>query len=156
MKIQSVVVLSLAIAATPAFAESYSKKDAEKYIEDAEAAWTHAAVTGDASVAKRILAEDYFGVFPDGSVVNKAEALEAFSEPSPFLDDRLETVHVRFFGDTAVAQGSETWTMRPERRRGKPKSGQYIWLDVWVLRHGKWQIVNSEDQDQPLNRRGPP
>ena len=77
MKFVNALVLSLAIAATPAFADSYSKKDVEKYIEDAEAAWTHAAVTGDASVARRILAEDYFGVFPDGSVVNKAEALEA-------------------------------------------------------------------------------
>ena len=55
---------------------------------------------------------------------------------------------MRFFGNVAVAHGSEPWTMKPETRRGKTTSGQYIWLDVWVLRNGKWQIVNSEDQDQ--------
>lgn len=148
MKHVTIVAVAFALAVSPALAESYSKKDAEKYIKEAEAAWTAASVSGDSDVPRRILAEDYYGVFPDGSVVTKAQALEAFSQPSPFLSDHLETCHVRFFGNVAVAQGSETWTMKPETRRGKPSSWQYIWLDVWVLRNGKWQIVNSEDQDQ--------
>jgi hypothetical protein len=50
-------------------------------------------------------------------------------------------VKVRFFGDTAVAQGSESW----ERRTGKPRLGRFVWTDTWVRRNGHWQIVAAED-----------
>jgi hypothetical protein len=30
---------------------------------------------------------------------------------------------VRFFGDTAVAQGSESW----EKRKGEPRYGRFVW-----------------------------
>ena|SRR5690349_5156672 len=138
--------LMLAMVAMPALGDGRGK-DIEHMLCDLEGQWTASSVSGDPSIPKRLLAEDYYGVFPDGSVVNKSEALESFSEPSPFLSNRLETCHVRVFGNVAVAQGSESWTLKPETRRGKPTHGQYIWLDVWVNRNGKWQIVNSEDQD---------
>jgi hypothetical protein len=126
--------------ATSAAAQSYSKQDAERYIMQSERAWTASSVSGDPSVAERILANDYFGVLPDGSVVNKYQALDAFKEPL-YVSNRIVSLHVRFFGDTAIAQGAETWVARS----GNPRSAQFIWLDVWVLRNGRWQIVNSED-----------
>jgi ketosteroid isomerase-like protein len=145
-------MLSLAIAATMALAVSsaaaatYSQPAAEKYIRDSEAAWVKAEMTGDASVAKRILAEDYVGVFPDGSVAGKAEAVADFKPSNTSLSGRLDYVHVRFFGDTAIAQGQETdaWPS------GSPyPSGRLIFTDVFVLRAGQWVLVNSEDQYQP-------
>ena len=129
------------VAATSATAQSYSKRDAEKYIMDSERAWTASSVSGDRSVAERILAHDYFGILPDGSVVDRNGALAAYSEPPRYQSNYIASLHVRFFGDTAIAQGAETWTLRS----GSPRSGQFIWTDVWVVRNGRWQIVNSED-----------
>jgi uncharacterized protein DUF4440 len=144
------LAIVLALATTPAFAQAnFLKKDLEKKICDLEAEWTASSVSGDLNVPRRLLAEDYYGVFPDGSVMTKSQALEAFaSGGSPFVSNHLETCHVRNFGNVAIAQGSESWVMHPESRRGHGNEGQYIWLDVWVQRNGKWQIVNSEDQDQ--------
>lgn len=142
------MAIALAMASTPTFANNRAK-DIELMICDLEGQWTASSVSGDVAVPRRLLAEDYYGVFPDGSVVTKAEALEAYGEQAPFLSNHLETCHVRLLGNgsVAVAQGSESWTLKPETRRGRPTEGQYIWLDVWVQRNGKWQIVNSEDQD---------
>jgi hypothetical protein len=81
----------------------------------------------------------------DGRVLDKATAVaEAAEGPGPFLSNTTDYVHVRFFGsNTAVAQGSETWTKTGGRR------GRFIWTDTWVARDGCWQIVNAQDTVVP-------
>lgn len=128
-------------------AAASAQASAEKYIRDSEAAWVRAEVTGDPSVARRALADDYVGVFPDGRIAGKAEAVSYFTPKYAPKSGKLDYVHVRFFGDTAVAQGQET-DIRPQG--GAIPSGRLIFTDVWRLRQGRWQIVNSEDQFQPL------
>jgi hypothetical protein len=145
-----VLAIVTGFAAVPAVAkEKYSQHEAEKYISDSEAAWVAAEVSGDPSVAKRILAEDYVGVFPDGSIGHKADAVAFFTPANRSPSGHLDYVHVRFFGDTAVAQGQET-DIRPEG--SALPSGRLIFTDVFVLRRKSWQLVNSEDQFQPASK----
>jgi hypothetical protein len=68
----------------------------------------------------------------------------AKSGPGDFLSDHLDYAHVRFFGDTAVVQGSETWTRKGDRK------GRFVWTDTWLRRNGKWQIVAAEDDSVPI------
>ena len=142
------VVMAVALSSLEAAAAGgYSQKVAEKYISESEAAWVAAEVSGDPSTAKRILADDYVGVFPDGTVSNKATAVGFFNSENASLSGHLDYIHVRFFGNTAVAHGKETDT----RLATSPfPSGSLIFTDVFVRRHGRWQVVNSEDQFQPL------
>jgi len=134
-------------AALAASAAAYSQPDAERTIRQSEAAWVAAEVAGDPSVAMRVLADDYVGVFPDGSISGKAHAVSFFKPGNAILSGHLDNVHVRFFGDTAIAQGQET-DIRP---KSSPfPSGRLIFTDVFVLRSGQWRLVNSEDQFQPL------
>ena len=42
-------------------------------------------------------------------------------------------------GDTAVAQGSESWVRQTGER------GRFVWTDTWILREGRWQIVAAGD-----------
>ncbi len=58
-----------------------------------------------------------------------------------FVSNHLNHVKVRFFGNTAVAQGDESW----EKQAGEQRHGRYVWTDTWVLRNGHWQIVAAED-----------
>jgi hypothetical protein len=123
---------------------SYSQVDAERYIKASEAAWAESVSTNDTSVLKRILANDFVWVL-DGQVWNKSRAIaDAKAGPGDFLSDHLNYAHVRFFGDTAVVQGMETWT----RKRGR--TGHFIWTDTWVRRGGQWQIVAAEDVTVPI------
>jgi hypothetical protein len=86
------------------------------------------------------------GVDPDGSFYDKAkEIADTRESPKEFISNHLNEVKVRFYGDTAVAQGSETWVRRTE----KPLRGRYVWTDTWVRRNGKWQIVAAEDLIAP-------
>lgn len=144
-----VSIISAAILWTvPAFAATnvqcpvplLSSRDAvRRYIEQSEDAWAKSVATNDASVVRRILADDFVWVL-DGRLLDKKTAVaEAADGPGPFLSNTPDYVHVRFFGNTAVAQGSETWTKTGDRR------GKFVWTDTWVNRSGCWQIVNAQD-----------
>jgi hypothetical protein len=146
-KLQWVTALTILLGASPVAAAAYSQSAAEQAIRQSEIAWVAAEVSGDPSVAQRILADDYVGVFPDGTVGKKADAVSFFKPANASASGRLDYVHIRFFGDTAVAQGQETDT----RPGGSAfPSGRLIFTDVFVLRDGEWRLVNSEDQFQPL------
>ncbi len=140
------VGMLFALGTRPVFA-SPDSSGAEQHIRESEAAWDAATVVGDASAAQRLFADDYVGVWPDGSVLNKTQAIaEIGKKPSPFSSVHLDYVHVRVFGDTAVAQGQDTWTETNGER------ARLIWTDTWLRRKGSWQMVNSEDQLQPISK----
>ena len=141
---------ALAVATAPADASTCpapmlaSRADVERYIVKSEEDWAKSVATNDASVVKRILADDFVWVL-DGKLLDKKAAVDsAAAGPGPFLSNEPDYVHVRFFGDTAVAQGSETWSKKGDRR------GKFVWTDTWVRRGGCWQIVNAQDTVVPL------
>jgi ketosteroid isomerase-like protein len=118
------------------------RTNAERYIRESESHWAEAGVKGDTAAIERILADDFLGVAPDGSMYDKAkEIADTRDDRGKMLSNQVNDIKVRFFGDTAVAQGSETWEMVS----GNPKRGTYVWTDTWVRRNNKWQIVAAED-----------
>jgi ketosteroid isomerase-like protein len=127
-------------------AQESGTADAEQYIKKSESQWAEAVASGDAAVVERILAEDFVGVDTDGSFYKKAKAVSDTREtPKEFISNHANEVKVRFYGDTAVAQGSESWV----RRTVQPLRGRFVWTDTWVRRNGKWQIVAAEDLIAP-------
>lgn len=140
-QLMAAAVAAVSIASAPAYAreQPYSPKEAESYITRSEAEWAESVATSDWSVVERILADDLVWVL-DGRVLGKQQAVEeAARGPGDFVSNHLEYAHVRFFGTTAVVQGSELWT-----RKGGQK-GHFVWTDTWLYRKGQWQIVASED-----------
>lgn len=120
--------------------------EVERYIIESERQWADSVATGETAALERILADDFIGVDPKGNFYDKARMLaETREAPKYYVSCRLNGVKVRFFGDTAVAQGDETW----ERRSGEPRRGRFVWTDTWVRRNGKWQIVAAEDLIAP-------
>jgi ketosteroid isomerase-like protein len=109
------------------------------YIRQAESDWAESVVTNDVSVLKRILADDFIGVDIDGSHYSKADAIKDYARPSEFVSNHLNEIEIRFYGDTAVAQGNESW------KKKDGTSGKFVWTDTWIKRGGKWQIVAAED-----------
>jgi ketosteroid isomerase-like protein len=127
-------------------AQTPDLRAAERYITENERQWAASVATGDTSTSERILADDFLGVDPDGNLYNKAKQIaDIRNSPKTYVSNRLNEVKLRFFGNAAVAQGSETW----ERRTGTPKRGRFVWTDTWILRNGKWQIVAAEDLIAP-------
>jgi len=119
---------------------------AEQYIKQSEKEWAESVANGDTAVIVRILADDFVGVDPDGSHYVKQEMVKGtYDAPKYFLSNHLNDVKVRFYGNTAVAQGDETWVKRKDS-----STARFVWTDTWVLRNGKWQIVAAEDLISPV------
>jgi len=119
-----------------------SQKEAEKYILQSEVEWGETGINGDTAVVDRILADDFIGIDPDGNRYDKAKEMKDVKESAgEILSIGADHTTVRFFGDTAVAQGSDHWV----RKSGTPLKGHYVWTDTWVKRNGKWQIVAAQD-----------
>ena len=120
------------------------QKETERYILESERQWAESVATGDTSAIERILADDFIGVDPKGRLYAKQEMIdETRNAPKYFVSNRLNDVKVRFYGNTAIAQGSETW----EKRSGE--RGRFVWTDTWLKRNGRWQIVAAEDLIAP-------
>ena len=140
----ALLLTSVGWAQTSNSTNSPKQTAAERYIRDSEAKWAESVATGDSSVVERILADDFIGVDPNGKVYGKVEMIaDTKTAPKYFRSNKLDYVNIRFFGNTAVAQGSESW----ERQNGT--LGQFVWMDTWVKRKGKWQIVAAEDLIPP-------
>lgn len=144
LKRTSIFILIGLIAA--ACSPASRQRDVEQYIVQSENQWAESVATGDTTTIERILADDFVGVDPKGRFYDKSKMVsETRDAPKYFLSNRVNRVTVRFYGDTAVAQGDETW----ERRSGEPRRGRFVWTDTWVKRKGKWQIVAAEDLIAP-------
>ena len=124
--------------------QGYDQQEAERYIRESESQWAESVASGDGAVVQRILAEDFIGVDPKGRHYDKAKMVsETPDGPKYFASNHLNDVKIRFYGDTAIAQGNESW----ERKNGE--RGRFVWTDTWLRRNGQWQIVAAEDLTVP-------
>jgi ketosteroid isomerase-like protein len=113
---------------------------AEKYIRESEEAWAQSNVTRDTTLLKQFIADDFIGISPSsGERYTKKELLEYAANATEHVSSHVDEMTVRFYGSTAVAQGSESFVLKDGRR------GRYVWTDTWLRRRGKWQIVAAED-----------
>jgi ketosteroid isomerase-like protein len=124
-----------------------TEDDTRKYITESERQWAETVASNDTTVLHRILADDFVWVL-DGKVLSKRAAIDdARSGPGDFVSDHLDSVSIRFYGNTAVTRGSETWTRRVNK--DSTYSGKFVWTDTWIKRNGQWQIVSAEDITVP-------
>jgi ketosteroid isomerase-like protein len=113
--------------------------DVHGYIEKCEQEWVESGANADTAAVKRCLADDFIGVNVDGSQYDKAKEISNIqSHRNEFKSNRLGEVKVRFYGDAAVAQGTEVW----EKQTGE--RGRFVWTDTWIRRNNLWQIVAAE------------
>lgn len=108
-----------------------------------ERLWGQSLIKGDPGVTKRMLADDFTGIDTSGKPYRKADEVAYASKPAHIAKDTLNDVTVHFFGNTAVAQGSDSWVGKNGRR------GRFVWTDVWLRRNGRWQVVAAEDLIAP-------
>lgn len=137
------VMLLLIVVPRAAFAQATdagTPADREQIIQ-LERDWTQSFVTMDVAANQRIVADDFFGTEPDGRRSKKADILKELKTEEPLASNHLneDDLTIRFYGQTAVVNGSESWKLK------SGKAGKFIWTDVFVKRNGKWQVVASQD-----------
>ena len=105
---------------------------------DAAAALTKRDVAGFSA----IFAADAILTGPDGAVQTKAQLLaDVKSGALAIQSTEISDLKVRVFGESAVA----TYTTTDKGKyKDRDISGRYRWIDVFVRRGGKWQIVAGQ------------
>lgn len=144
IRIYAVVLAS--IGAGAAFADDIPAKDGAtaQWMVVKERAWANMACGGE-WVASEILAEDFQGTAPKGVRYGKPASAPAEDPKTQWSTDcRLDSADVRFFSaDVAVVYGSESKTVTlPD---SKHERRCLVWTDMWLRRHGKWQIIAVQD-----------
>jgi ketosteroid isomerase-like protein len=130
----------------------------EKQIRKTEREWLNSYLTRDAAVMDRIEADEFRIVYPNGSILTKAQELENLKKAAaPRADLKLDTEDetIRIYGTAAVVTGN---FIQKGRYKAGPKNGQDFriverYTDIYVKRDGHWQVVASQlttaPQEQP-------
>jgi ketosteroid isomerase-like protein len=144
-------ILVAALTSSMVFLSCSQKTDykrAEEYIRESEKQWAESVASGDTSVIKRILADDFIGVDPDGNHYNKQTMVQETAKAAQyFLSNHLNDVKIRFYDNFAIAQGDETWV-----KRADSSTARFVWTDTWIFRNDKWEILAAEDLIAPVKK----
>lgn len=126
---------------TTLVAPSEDRTADEAAIREGASAWAGAFTRGDIDLVDRILADDFVGMTKDGTLYDKQTML-GWVRGGPNLTSSDTTVEqVRFFGDIAIATGSDNMVgAAPELRRIRS-----IWTDIWIRRKGQWRVIAAHD-----------
>ncbi len=135
----AVLLFSLVIAAPAHAAVRYNRAQTERYIVSSEREWS-SSNPHELAVVRRIIADDFVWLL-DGKILGKVDAIREAMRSNRTSVEHFSYVRVRFFGDTAIAQGQAIVT----RQNGA--TIRNLFMDTWMLRSGTWQIVAATDID---------
>jgi hypothetical protein len=129
------------VVAAPLLPAQDVKSDQDALIE-LERQWDAAFHTQDAAFIDSVLADEFIATYGDGSRGDKAKELSLAREFNQQVDSsRLDNFIVKVYRDTAVVWFTQH-LVGPVQ--GKPTEVQYQYMDVWVVRDGRWQAVASQ------------
>jgi len=120
-----------------------------KMLIEMERKWAEAGCTHN-SIEKTILTDDFHGIAPDGSHYEKKDIV-ADSENTKTSEREcvMYKVIVHYFGDNmAVLYGSESALTKA--KDGHEYRRKLTWVDTWLKRNRKWQIVAVEDMPSEI------
>jgi ketosteroid isomerase-like protein len=136
-------VLASALAlTTPAAAQKGPVRSDQQVLIQLEKDWDAAFRAKDLAFLENILADEFVATYGDGSLGNKARELELAKEFNKQVDSSTQDeFSVKIYGDTAVVWFRQTLT---GPSKGKQLEVIYRYVDVFVLRSGRWQCVSSQ------------
>ena len=152
-KILHVFVLLVAATTLPAI-QAIGQQDqgqVEQEVKKVERQWLDAYEKHDAAAMDKIVANDWTGTFPDGSVQTKEVVMRLVKHPRPpempGPSFTSEDVKARVYGDTVILTG-RIITAWPSGSRQQAR-----YTDTYVKRNGNWQVVASHmSGDSPRQR----
>lgn len=103
--------------------------------------WDAADVKADVAALDRILADEYQGSGPEGTVESKSKVLAELKSGEVKIQSALsDDIKITVYRNTAVATGR--WTANgKDIAKDKTWGGAHRFTDTWVFRDGRWQVV---------------
>ena len=130
----------------PAFstvgAQSQPVRSDQQNLIKLERDWDAAFHRKDVAFIESVLAEEFVSTYGDGSRGDRAKELKLAAEFNQQIDSStLDEFVVKVYGDTAVVWFTQHM-VGPSK--GQRLEVTYRYIDVFVMRDGRWQCVASQ------------
>jgi ketosteroid isomerase-like protein len=104
--------------------------------------WDAAFLNNDVAFVRNVLADDFIATYDDGSRGDKTRELKLVEEFNQAIESStLDDFNIRIYGDTAVVAFSRHLAGPSQGRRLEVS---FRYMDVFVLREGRWVCVASQ------------
>lgn len=135
-------VLVLVISTAALDAQRRPVRSDQEILIQLELDWDAAFERRDAKLIDTLLADEFIATYSDGKRGDKATELKLAAEYNQQVDSRtLSDFIVKIYGNTAVVWFTQQ-LVGPSQGRQITITYQYV--DVWVMRDGRWQCVASQ------------
>jgi uncharacterized protein (TIGR02246 family) len=135
--------LWLLLVATPALAQETSEAELNR-LEDLR---YEAMKNADARTMGELFADDFVYQTLQGVTHSKSSYIAAFTSGDVKINSfKRENSRVKFYGDTATVMAT---THLDIAFKGEARQLSLFYLDVWVKRDGRWQLVARQSTALP-------
>ena len=127
--------------------------EAQRVIGQMEDDWGKATLKSDSATIGRMIADEYFSATRD-TVENRAETLRDFGTIDPNVTPLYNTDSsriIRVYNDAAVVMAIGRTGAR-NKKTGEESRYVARYLETWIRRDGRWQVVAGAYEDLPLPR----
>ena len=135
-------LLAVVPAVSVSGAQSQGVRSDQEILIQLERDWDDAFHRGDVGFIENVLADEFMATYGDGTRVDKAKELALVAQSNQQVDSStLNEFTVKVYGDTAVV-----WFTQHLRgpSQGRTLAVTYRYVDVFVIRAGRWQCVASQ------------
>jgi ketosteroid isomerase-like protein len=143
MKFYATVALLLGVFASPAAAQQDRRAQSDQEILiKLERDWDYAFHHKDVKFIENVLATEFVTTYAEGQRADRAKELQNAVDFNQQIDSSvLDEFIVKVYGDTAVVWFTQKLT---GPSKGQPLTLTFRYMDVFVLRDGRWQCVASQ------------
>ena len=151
---KSILTVAVLIITTLSIASGQTKDKSNKQSGNVEQNLMHieqelldSILKGDASVNERYLSDTYIFTGPDAVIVDKTRMIADLKSGDLKIESSTpDDMKVQVYGNAAVVTYGST---DKGTYKGKDLSGKYRWMDVFVKRNGRWQLVPGQGTPVP-------
>ena len=145
MKFYAIFFLAatLCSAATPVSAQSAARalSDQEVLIK-LERDWDFAYHHKDIKFIENVLAQEFIATYAEGQRADRAKELQLAEDFNQQIDSSvLDEFNIKIYGNTAVVMFTQKLT---GPSKGQALTLTFRYIDVFVMRDGRWQCVASQ------------
>lgn len=122
-------------------APASASADIERLTKQSDA-WDKAIVAKDRAAVAGNMGADFRIIDGRGNIENKQQFVDGILDPGLTIDPyTVEDFEIRLYGDVALLSGRTRMTGRQD---GQPFVSHYRYIDIYVKRAGRWQIVSVQ------------
>ena len=123
-------------------AQSVRGRSDQEILAELERDWDQALRQKDVKFIETVLADEFIVTYAEGGRADRATELKVAANFNQQIDSStLDEFTIKIYGDTGVVWFTQH-LVGPSQ--GRPLELTFRYMDVWVLRDGRWQCVASQ------------